>query len=86
MQPAFVQVEAGLPQADFSGPVIPSAVDAPAFHFECGEAQQNLKKHIGSFHLPLNRLSRPISLSLNHTELSPSLGLRSATFYKLLTR
>jgi len=86
MRPAFVQVEAGLPQADFSGPVIPSAVDAPAFHFECGQAQQNLNKHIGSFHLPLNRLSRSISLSLNHTELSPSLGLRTATFYKLLTR
>ena len=79
MRPAFVQVEAGL-QADFFGPVIPSAVDAPAFHFECGQAQQNLNKHIGSFHQPLNRLSRAISLSLNHTELSPSLGLRTRNF------
>jgi hypothetical protein len=81
MRPAFLQVEAGLP--DFSGPVIPSAVDAPAFHLECGEAEQNWNKHIRSLQLPVDRLSR--SISLNHTDLSPSLRLASATFYKLLT-
>jgi hypothetical protein len=86
MRSAFRACGGGSAAAAFSGPVIPSAVDAPAFYFDCGEAEHNLDKHIGSLRLPLNRLSRSISLSLNHTELSPSLGLRTATFYKLLTR
>jgi hypothetical protein len=50
---------------------------------ECGEAEQNWNKHIRSLQLPFDRLSR--SISLNHTDLFPSLRLASATFYKLLT-